>query len=76
MQVTKDKIQVKLMGPSNSLTSVSYIEKLTQNLPEGTNDLKILILVKISLGNIWNLKEIAEITNIKVLMNYINTQSI
>ena len=45
MQVTKDKIQVKLMGPSNSLTSMSYIEKLTQNLPDGINNLKILSLV-------------------------------
>ena len=66
--------QVKLMGLSNFLACVSYIEKLTQNLPEGTNDLKMLTLIKNSIGNNLDLKEISEITSIKVLMNYINTK--
>ena len=30
--------------------------------------------MKYSIGNKWDLKEIAEITNIKELMNYINTK--
>ena len=65
---------MKLMGLSNLLACVSYIEKLTQNLPEGTNDLKMLTLIKNSIGNNLDLKEISEITSIKVLMNYINTK--
>ena len=49
--VSKDAIQVKLMDPSNFLALVIYIEKLTKNLPEGTNDLKTLSLLKNSIGN-------------------------
>ena len=49
-------------------------KKLTQNLPDGINDLDMLSFMKNSIGNKWDLKEISEITFIKVLMNYINTK--
>ena len=44
--VSKESLQVKLMGPSNCMAWVSYIEKITKNLREGTNDLKMLRLIK------------------------------
>ena len=47
--VSNDSLLVKLMGPSNVLAWVVYIEKITKNLPEGTNDLKMLTLIKILL---------------------------
>ena len=49
-------------------------EKLTQNFPEENNDLKMRSLIKNSIGNKWDLKEISEITPIKVLMNHINAK--
>ena len=48
--------------------------KITQNFPEGLNDLEMLSLIKNSIGNKWDLKDISEITLIKVVMNYINTK--
>ena len=50
-------------GPSNFLAWIEHIESLTLKLPESTSDLKILSLIKISIINKYDLKEIEESIN-------------
>ena len=71
--VNKDNIQVKLRGPSNFLALIEHISSLTQKLPESTSDLKILSMIKNSIINQYDLKEIETINNVKVLMDYLNS---
>ena len=53
---------------------MAHIEKLTQNLPKSASDLKMLSLIKNLISNKWDLKEIVEISDVKVLMQYINSK--
>ena len=57
-----ENIQIKLRGPSNFLAWMENISSLTQKLPESTSDLKILSIVKNSIGNKYDLKEVEEMT--------------
>ena len=55
------------------MTWMEQISSLTQKLPEATSDLKILPLIKNSISNKYDLKEIEEINCVKVLMSYLNS---
>ena len=72
--VNKDNIQVKLRGPSNFLAWIKHISSLTQKLPEITQDLKILSMIKISIINKYDLKDIEEINSVKALMGYLDSK--
>ena len=72
--VSKKNIQVKLRSPSNFLAWIEYIGSLIQKLPESTSDLKILSLIKNSIVNKYDLKEIEEISDVKVVMDYLNSK--
>ena len=63
---SNDNIQLRLRGPSNFLAWMEHISSLTQKLPESTSDLKILSLIKNSITNKYNLKDIEEILTLMV----------
>jgi len=71
---SEENIQVQLPGPSNFLSWMEHISSLTQKLPESTSDLKILSLIKNSIRNKYNLKEVEEINCVEVLMGYLNSE--
>ena len=72
--VSKENIQIKLRGPSNFLAWMENISSLTQKIPESTPDLKILSLIKNSISNTHDIKEIEEINSVEVLMKYFNSK--
>ena len=53
---------------------MEHTSSLTQKLPETTSDLKILSLIKNNITNKYDLKEIEEINDMKVLMEYLNSK--
>ena len=57
---SKENIQIKLRSPSNFLAWMENISSLTQKLPESTPDLKILSIIKNSIGNKYDLTEVEE----------------
>ena len=63
-----------LRGPSNFLAWIEKISSLTKKLPETTSNLKVLSLIKNSITNRYDLKEIEEINSVKVLMEYLNSK--
>ena len=63
---------MKLRGPSNFLAWIEHIGSRTQT--EYTFDLKIMSLIKNSIVNKYYLKEIEEISDVKVLMDYLNNK--
>ena len=50
------------------------ISSLTQKLPESTLDLKILNLIKNSISNKHDIREIEEINSVDILMKYFNSK--
>ena len=71
---SRENIQIKLCGLSNFLTWMENISSLTQKLPESTPYLKILSLIKNSISNTHDIKEIEEINSVEVLMKYFNSK--
>ena len=72
--VSKENIQVRLLGSSNFLVWMEHINSLTQKLPETASHLKIWSLIRNSITNKYDLKEIEEINDVKILMEYLNSK--
>ena len=70
----KDNITIKLGGPSNFMAWMENISSITQKLPESTLDLKILSIIKNSIGNKYDLKEIEEMNSVDVMMKFLNSK--
>ena len=70
----KENIQIKLRGPLNFLAWMENISSLTQKLPESTFDLKILSLIKNSIGNKYDLMEVEEMNSVDVMRKYLNSK--
>ena len=70
----KENITIKLRGPSNFLAWMENISSITQKLPESTSDLKILSIIKNSIGNRYDQKEVEEMNSVDVLMKFLNSK--
>ena len=68
----KENITIKLRDPSNFLAWMENISSITQKLPESTSDLKILSIIKNSIDNRFDQKEVEEMNSVDVLMKFLN----